>query len=194
MIDMIVKTFRGIITVLIVIQLLAVLIFGIISIIASPLYGSIILVGGSLLVIIVNGLLCTFLKIEEHLYFLRNGSGKSYVPEKIDITLMNKTETLRNGSGKSYVPEKIDMTLMNKTETTIASVYTRDKGDTEWDKRIVSIEGLNIRLQIDPSIETYDFKLGDSKGNVYTKYNVNIEQGMTLTFTSADKEQTTIIQ
>ncbi|MCL2065590.1 MAG: zinc ribbon domain-containing protein [Candidatus Cloacimonetes bacterium] len=67
MIDTIAKWFRDIISILIVIEIIAVLVLGIITMNESLLLGLLVWIAGIILVIIWNGILCIFLKIEEHL-------------------------------------------------------------------------------------------------------------------------------
>ena len=71
MINSIVKLFREIIVVTTGLEIIAVVIFGIIMLQESFIIGLLIWIGGLVLVIVSNGIVCTYIKIEEHLDVLR---------------------------------------------------------------------------------------------------------------------------
>ena len=103
MIESVVKMFRGIVGFLIVAELIAVLIFGIMLLGDNYTLGLIILVGGTLGVIIANGFLCTFLVIADHLKNINNLLVLSMKQtEIIQKTLAPKSETVPIPVYKDY--------------------------------------------------------------------------------------------
>ena len=168
MIDTILKMFRGAVSIFIAIQLLVVILAGIGFIVAQEGgIGFLILIGGFLFVVIFNGILCVFLKIEEHLSVLRKSVKLNEPFEKDNMIVY----------------------LENQLEMKVTEVYTRRKDDTKWKKELTHIrDNIIILAIVKPFAEHYDFKIVNTKGNQYTKLNIQVRDEMTIAFTENDQE------
>jgi len=93
------------------------------------------------------------------------------------------------GSGAGGV-----ITLINNTGQTVYYVYGSSTASTSWGSDILDADevlgsGHQFNMTLNEPISRvnkYDFLLIDSYGNRYTKFNVQVRNGGTISFTSSD--------
>jgi len=124
-----------------------------------------------------------------------DGSGFSF--RKYGVTISNgmtiifNTNDLNNGSAQPSI------TIQNRSGKAFNSVHIKPSVISDWGSSFGSISNnnnLSLTILIPPSNYTvFDIQMRSTNPtNTYTRNNVTISNGMTLTFTSADMDNPTV--
>jgi len=111
------------------------------------------------------------------------------IQEKNDeIEETNETTTNNTNSNIEQWNNLCIIQIKNHTSKTFTKIFTVSQGKSEWEQRIIHMNGSFLELSLNTSTTNiYTIKLVDHNGSIYLKSNVIISNNLILTFTENDR-------